>query len=52
MSRGEDKGMEDILKGSGHYWKLLKIVISIKPFLVASNGELLIVLNIVRNGSL
>ena len=30
-------------KGSGHYWLLLKLIISIKPFLVTSNGERLIV---------
>ena len=29
------------LKASGHYWLLLKIIISIKPYLVTSNGELL-----------
>ena len=27
------------LKGSGHYWQLLKITIIIKPFLITSNGE-------------
>ena len=37
-----------ILKGSGHYWQLLKIMIIIKPFLITSNGERLTVLNIVR----
>ena len=31
------------LKGSEHYWKLLKIIISIKTYLVTNNGELLIV---------
>ena len=31
------------IKGSGHYWLLLKIIIGIKPYLVKSNGELLIV---------
>ena len=31
------------IKGSGHYWYLLKIVISIKPYLVKSNGERLVV---------
>ena len=30
-------------KGSGHYWYLLKIIISIKPYLVTSNGERLMV---------
>ena len=30
-------------KGSGHYWLLLKIFISIKPFLWTSNGERLMV---------
>ena len=39
-------------KGSGHYWQLLKIIISIRPVLVTSNGQLLVVWNIVRNGSL
>ena len=29
----------DILKGTGHHWKLLKII----TYLVTSNGELLIV---------
>ena len=38
-------------KGSGNYWYLLKIIISIKPYLVTSNGERLIVQNIVKNGS-
>ena len=36
------------IKGSGHYWYLVKLIISIKPQLVTSNGERLIV----RNGSL
>ena len=40
------------IKGSGQYWYILKIIISIKPHLVMSNGERLIVKNIVRNGSL
>ena len=40
------------IKGSGHYWKLLKMYICIKPYLVTINGELLIVQNIVGNGSL
>ena len=31
------------VKGSGHYWKLLKIIISIEPLLVTSNGERLMV---------
>ena len=31
------------LKGSGHYWLLLKIIITIKPEFVTSNGEKLIV---------
>ena len=31
------------VKGSGHYWLLLKIIISIKPLLVMSNGERLMV---------
>ena len=30
-------------KDSGHYWQVLKIIISIKPFLVTSNGEWLMV---------
>ena len=30
-------------KGSGHYWKLLKISIGAKPFLVTNNGERLMV---------
>ena len=38
-------------EGTGHYWLLLKIIGSIKTYLVTSNGELLIVKN-VRNGSL
>ena len=33
------------LNGTGHYWLLLKIIVSITPYLVTSN-------NIVRNGSL
>ena len=41
-----------IVKGSRHHWYLLKIIISIQPYLVTSNGERLIVYNIVRNGSL
>ena len=32
-----------IFKGGGHYWKLVEIVISIKAYLVTSNGERLIV---------
>ena len=32
--------------------KLLKVIVSIKTHLVTSNGELLVVYNIVRNGSL
>ena len=39
------------VQGSGHYWWLLKIIIITKPFLIMSNGERLIVWNIVRNGS-
>ena len=31
-----------VFKGSGHYWKLLKIIIR-KPVLVMSNGERLVV---------
>ena len=34
-----------LFKGSGHYWKLLKIIISITPHLVTSNtsnGEMLV----------
>ena len=30
------------LEGSAHFWYLLKIIISIKPYLVTSNGKLLI----------
>ena len=30
-------------KGSGHYWLFLKIIIIIKPFLIISNGERLII---------
>ena len=37
-----EKSSPTVLKGSGHYWKLLKIIISIKPYLVTSNGERLI----------
>ena len=37
------RGPVFLLKGSGHYWRLLKIIISIKPYLVTSNGERLIV---------
>ena len=38
-----------VFKGTGHYnWELLKIIVT----LVTSNGEMLIVNNIVRNGSL
>ena len=40
------------LKGSGPHWWLLKIIIGIKPYFVTSNGESLVVQNIVRNGSL
>ena len=34
-----------VLKGSGHYWQLLKIIISIKPYLATttSYGERLMV---------
>ena len=32
-----------VIKGSGHYWELLKVFISIKPYLVTSNGERLMV---------
>ena len=39
-------------KGTGHYWHLLKIIVGIKLYLVTSNGELLIVYNIMRNGSI
>ena len=39
-----------LLKLIWHYWLLLKIIVSIKH-LVTSNGELLIVYNIERNGS-
>ena len=35
-----------------HYWYILKIIISIKPYLVKSNGGRLKVWNIVGNGSL
>ena len=31
------------LKGSGHFWQLLKIIIGTKPYLVMSNGERLVV---------
>ena len=31
------------VEGSGHYWYLLKISVSIKPYLVTSDGELLMV---------
>ena len=31
-----------LFKVIGHYWLLLKIIMSIKPYLVMSNGELLI----------
>ena len=31
---------QESLKGSGHYWLLLQITISTKPFLVTSNGEI------------
>ena len=41
------------LQGMGTYFSsLLKIIVGIKPYLVTNNGELLIVQNIVRNGSL
>ena len=40
------------IKGTGHYWYLLKIIVSIKTYLVTSNGGWLIVCNTVRNGSL
>ena len=43
---------EGVLTGTGHYWYLLKIIVSKKTDLVTSHGELLIVQNIVRNGSL
>ena len=39
-------------KGSGHYWSLLKIIICIKTYLVTSNGEMLVVYNNLRNGTL
>ena len=38
-----------LLKDTGHYGGLLEIIVSIKTYLVMSNGELLIVQNIVRN---
>ena len=37
------------LKGSGHYWYLLKIIIIIKTYLVTSNGELLIIVDSVKH---
>ena len=40
------------VKGSGHCWWLLKQIISIKPYLLTSNGERLIVKHILRNSSL
>ena len=44
--------LKESIKGTGHYWYLLKIIINIKTYWVTSNGELLIVQTIVRNGSL
>ena len=41
-----------LVRSIGHYWWLLKIIVNIKTDLVMSNGELLIVKNIVRNDSL
>ena len=35
--------LEFRLKGTVHYWQLLKIIVGIKTYLVTSNGELLIV---------
>ena len=35
--------LEKPFKGTGNYWLLLEISINIKPYLVKSNGELLIV---------
>ena len=32
---------ESLLKGTGHYRLLLKIIVSMKTYLVTSNGELL-----------
>ena len=43
---------DGLFKGSGHYWLVLKIIVSIKTFLLTINRGLLIVKNIVRNGSL
>ena len=31
------------VKGSGHYWQLLKIVVCVRTYLIMSNIELLIV---------
>ena len=51
-SKSTKHNSSNSLKGTGHYWLLLKILVSIKTYLVTSNGELLIVWNIVRNGYL
>ena len=52
-AKKELKTVDTIVLGQdyGHYWYLLKIIISIKPYFDTSNGELLTVKNIVRNGS-
>ena len=41
-----------LFKGTGHYWLLLIIIFSLWNYLVTSNGELLIVYQVVRSGSL
>ena len=43
VENGNMHSNEDLFKGSGHYWWLLKIIIIIKPFLITSKGERLIV---------
>ena len=42
LSPNEEWDLERF-KGSGHYWWLLKVIVSIKTYLVTSNGVLLIV---------
>ena len=32
----------ELLKGTGHFWYVLKMIVSIKTYLVDNNGELLI----------
>ena len=43
MTRLSLQEYESRFKGTGHYWLLLKINVSIKTYLVTSNGELVIV---------